>query len=582
MTSKYTAPASLGALLQERAVIHGHLPFVRYLHEDLVQTLSFADAHQEALRHMQYLDGMVRVGDRVLLGVTNPCEFVAVFFGILYAGGIPVPIASLRRKASLQPLEAVVGASGAKVVVTDNCVVDELHSRSDAASLLSTAIFLSPQTFLAQRGSTGGQPVRSREDDVAFIQFTSGSTSSPKGAVVTHRNLLENQRLIQAEFRHSEKTIFAGWLPLYHDMGLIGNLLQPLYLGIPTHLLSPGSFVERPARLLKAISRYKATTCGMPNFGYAHCLQRVRDTELEGVDLSQWLVAFNGAEPIRSRTLHEFAERFAPWGFRRDAIYPCYGLAEATLFVTGWRPGLPWVERLLPAACGEAETRSVVCTGYLNDVQQVRIVDPTSAHECPASSVGEIWISGPCVVRRYWNAEVETQRSFDARLDTGEGPFLRTGDLGFVEEGRLYVTGRLKDLIIVRGKNHYPQDIEASVVASSDDFHPLGTVCFMADELNDERVVVVQEVRRTAIRHGDEKAWLTLVRDKVAKEHQLTVADVRFVLPNAIPRTTSGKLQRQKCRALYHAGKLPSIQRGVPTARLEIATSFEQENECLS
>ncbi|UXY13621.1 fatty acyl-AMP ligase [Chitiniphilus purpureus] len=546
------------SLLETRAHVQGSRLFLRHVQDDAIQTRSFLQLHIQALRLMHAIRDAVPKGARVLLGLSNPCEFVETFFALLYAGCIPVPIAPLRRKSTLAPLESIAAASGAAVAIVDAPLLAQWREGSAAMPTLSIPVrLLCPADFTALPDNGNGLPQRAAADDIAFLQFTSGSTSAPKGAVVTHRNLLANQRLIQAEFGHTADTAFAGWLPLHHDMGFIGNVLQPLYLGIPTTLLSPMAFLERPARLLQAISHYRATTCGMPNFGYAHCIARVRDAELAGVDLSSWQVAFNGAEPIRPHTLQAFAERFAPWGFRRESLYPCYGLAEATLFVAGWRSGIPWAERERPAEDGGATAAPSVASGYLNNVQDVRIVDPATRLGCAPGTVGEIWIGGACIVRGYWNLPAQTTEAFGARLQDGSGPFLRTGDLGFVVDGQLHVTGRLKDLIIVRGKNHYPQDIEASIGAGSPAFGD--AACFMADEQDDDRIVVVQEIHRTDIRTGDPKAWRLLINDIVARQHQLAVADVQFVLPNAIPRTTSGKIQRRKCRTLYQRGELQVI-----------------------
>jgi acyl-CoA synthetase (AMP-forming)/AMP-acid ligase II len=559
---------SLPALLQERVRAQGSAPFLRYLQDGSVRTLSFEGLHACAVRRMKPLKEMALPGERVLIGLSDPCEFVKAFFATLYAGAIPVPVATPRRKSSLQPLETIAAASGARAGIFDVALVEDLRIRAEASPMLSSISIACPEDLAAHAGG-GCLPATAEPHDIAFLQFTSGSTSAPKGVMVTHGNLLQNQRLVKDRFGHSSTTVFAGWLPLHHDMGFIGNVLQPLYLGIPVTLISPVAFMERPVRLLKAISESRATTCGMPNFGYLHCVQRVRASEMEDLDLSTWQVAFNGSEPIRASTLSAFADKFAKCGFRRESFYPCYGLAEATLFVAGWSPGQPWVEKAVaverPLSTSDRPSLPLVASGFVNDTQDIRIVNADTAHECAAGQVGEIWIAGPCVAKGYWNAPADTAAAFGAHLASGEGPFLRTGDLGLVDGDRLYITGRLKDLIIVRGKNHYPQDIEASVEACSEAFVAGSTAAFMLDESSDDRIVVVQEVRRTAIRGADEGAWRTLVRDRVARHHQLTVAEVAFVLPNAIPRTSSGKIQRGKCRALYLKGELEVI-RGSRTA----------------
>jgi acyl-CoA synthetase (AMP-forming)/AMP-acid ligase II len=552
---------SLCALLDVRARSRGSDIFLRYVHGNDVHTRNFSDVRTNSLRLVAGIQRFARTGDRVLVGVNNPCEFVEAFFAALYAGAIPVPVASTRRMAPLRLLEAIAAASGACLGLFDPPQVEDINSRADAEGLRAGVVFKT-HTSLFGEFSTKSRCASPSLDDIAFLQFTSGSTSSPKGVVVTHRNLLANQQLIKEQFGHSSSTIFAGWLPLYHDMGLIGNVLQPLYLGVPTHLISPVAFVERPARLLKLISESKATTCGMPNFGFTQCINRVSDAEMEGVDLSTWQVAFNGAEPIRSATLNAFAERFARWGFRRESIYPCYGLAEATLLVTGSRPGAGWAERSKSPCWPDGRPvndQSLVSCGYLNAVQDLRIVAP-DGKQCPVGAVGEIWVKGPCTGTGYWRCDNETNAVFNQRLESGESGFLRTGDLGFVHEDQLFVTGRLKDLIIVRGKNHYPQDIEASVESCCDAFLPSAAACFMFDEHNDERIVVIQEIRRTAIRSANEAAWRSLVRDIVSKAHSLNVADIRFVMPNALPRTSSGKIQRRRCRELYRSEALELIR----------------------
>lgn len=554
--------SSLCDLLDRRARLQGNQTFVRYVHGEVEDIRTFSEVRTNSLDLVAGVQSFAKKGDRVLVGVSSPCEFVEAFFAVLYAGAIPVPVASARRMAPLRILEAIVEASGACLGLFDPAQVEDIDARTDAEYLRSRVIFKT-HASLSDRHSASWQCVAPTLDSIAFLQFTSGSTSNPKGVVVTHRNLLANQQLIQDQFGHTASTIIAGWLPLYHDMGLIGNVLQPLYLGVPTHLISPVAFVERPIRLLKLISESRATTCGMPNFGFARCIDRISDAEMTGLDLSSWRVAFNGAEPIRGSTLKSFVEKFSRLGFRSESIYPCYGLAEATLLVTGSRPGAGWQEKprsLSISDGGLSNSEPLISCGYLNAVQDLRIINPDTGGQRAIGDVGEIWVRGPCAGSGYWQSDGETNSVFNQSLENGESGFLRTGDLGFISEGQLYVTGRLKDLIIVRGKNHYPQDIEGTIESCCDAFLPSATACFMFDEHGDERIVVVQEVRRTAIRSADQTAWRSLVRDVISKVHSLAVADILFVMPNAIPRTSSGKIQRRRCRELYRTDALDLIR----------------------
>ncbi len=350
-------------------------------------------------------------------------------------------------------------------------------------------------------------------ETLAFLQYTSGSTGSPKGVKVTHANLLQNQRLIQDAFGHTSQDVVVGWLPLYHDMGLIGNVLQPLYLGASCILMSPEHFLQKPARWLSAITRYRATTSGGPNFSYDLCVRQVTESQRASLDLSSWTLAFNGAEPVRAATIERFSDAFRDCGFRRQAFYPCYGLAEATLLVTGGTRGAgPVIQDFehsqvnldrIASASGVGASRLVGC-GTDRSGQLIRIVHPEYRIGCMDSQVGEIWISGPCVAQGYWQKEEESQETFQAsRAESVEGPFLRSGDLGFLRGGELFVTGRLKDLIIVRGRNHYRHDIERTVEESHPALKPGGGAAFTVSAGDEEQLVVVQEVepRAQALNH---------------------------------------------------------------------------------
>lgn len=389
--------------------------------------------------------------------------------------------------------------------------------------------------------------------------------------MVSHDNILHNERIIQRAFEHNPQSTVVGWLPLFHDMGLIGNMLQPLYLGIPCILMSPAAFLQRPLRWLQAISRYKATTSGGPNFAYDLCVSKITNHERATLDLSSWQVAFNGAEPVRAETLDRFSAAFEACGFAKKAFYPCYGMAETTLLVAGGLKTAPPVvyhvqgaaleqNRVRTAASVQQDTRKLVGVGKTWLDQKIAIVDPESLTLCASDSVGEIWVSGLSVAQGYWNRPEETEQTFHASTaDTGEGPFLRTGDLGFLQLGELFVTGRLKDVIIIRGRNHYPQDIELTVEKS----HPALRLCcgaaFSVEVEGSERLVVVVEVERSYLRKLDVNEVVGVIRKAVSDQHELQVYAVLLLKTGRIPKTSSGKIQRHACRAGFLSKSLDVV-----------------------
>ncbi|MEH2057799.1 MAG: fatty acyl-AMP ligase [Nostoc sp.] len=527
--------------------------------------LTYGELDLQARSLASHLQSLVSPGERALLLYPPGLEFISAFFGCLYAGVIAVPAYPPRANMNLFRLQAIVKDAQAKVVLTTKSLLTNLEGQLVENPELATMRWLNSD-YIDSNLSSNWQKPKLESDTLAFLQYTSGSTGTPKGVMITHGNLLCNQRSIKMGFGHTDKTIFAGWLPLFHDMGLIGNVLQPLYLGIPSILMSPVAFLQKPFSWLQAISRYKATTSGGPDFAYDLCVRKITPEQLSKLDLSSWEVAFNGAEPVRAETLELFANYFAPCGFRREAFYPCYGMAEATLFVSGGLKtaspvvyqveGVALEENRVVAASGEG-TKTIVGCGRTWLDEKIAIVDRESLTQCPPGKVGEIWVSGSSVAAGYWNRPEQTGETFQGYLaDTGERPFLCTGDLGFVQDGELFVTGRLKDVIIIRGQNHYPQDIELTVQKSHPALRSHCGAAFTVEQKGQQRLVVIQEVERTYLRRLDIQEVVGNITEAVVDNHGLQVYATVLIKPGSIPKTSSGKIQRHACRRGFLDGSL--------------------------
>ncbi|HVR96249.1 MAG TPA: amino acid adenylation domain-containing protein, partial [Thermoanaerobaculia bacterium] len=584
-TQVSTAHTSLVELLRARAFAHPDRRAYAFLADGVSETESFTygelDARARAIGAALARRGAR--GERVLLLYPPGLEFIAAFFGCLYAGAVAVPCYPPRPRRDHPRLRAIARDARPRVALT----TPELGARREA--VVEHVPELAAADWLVTAGLDGSLADGWKEPDLApetpaFLQYTSGSTSTPKGVIVTHGNVLHNEEMIRLAFGQSEESVVVGWLPLYHDMGLIGNVLQPLYAGATSVLMPPVAFLQRPARWLEAVSRYKATTSGGPNFAYDLCVRKIAPEDRARLDLSSWSLAFNGAEPVRAETLERFAETFAPCGFRREAFYPCYGLAEATLFVAGGRQGEPAAPtaptaptavvefdaaalergRALPVGpAGEgSEGRILVGSGRAWSGQRIAIAGPESRQPLPPGRVGEIWVAGPSVAYGYWGRTEESAHAFGASLADGDGPFLRTGDLGFLWGGELFVTGRLKDLIILRGRNLYPQDVERTAERSHPALEPGAGAAFSADVRGEERLVVVHEVGRRFLRERGSAAEVTqAVRRAVAEEHEAQVYEVVLIRPGSLPKTSSGKVQRHACRAAWLAGELDVVGR---------------------
>lgn len=523
--------------------------------EDL-ERLTIADLARRAKAIAARLQILAQKGDRALLLFPPGLAFVEAFFGCLYAGVVAVPAHPPRRSriAQTRPrLLGIAGISGSRLVLT---TVDE---EKKIAPLLSEHLDPSVSWIATDAIETDASAWRRpgiEPDDLAFLQYTSGSTAAPKGVMVTHRNLLANSELIRVAFRHRRGvTRGVTWLPPQHDMGLIGGILQPIYAQFDVMVMSPMQFLSRPIRWLQAITTFGASTSGAPNFAYQLCADRIGPDEIDGLDLRTWDVAFCGAEPIRARTLAAFVERFSPAGFRRSSFYPCYGLAESTLMVTGGEEGRGPIEI-------ERGGRTFVGSGHIRPGHELIVVDTETGAPTRDGEVGEIWTRGPSVATGYFADADRTRETFQASL--GGKAYLRTGDLGFIVDGELFVSGRWKDVIVLRGAKHHPNDIELSVEESCPGLRDGCSAAFSAEVADEERLVVVFEVERRLAKGMEleaTKSAFVAIRRAIARDHGIEVGAILLVEPGAVPKTPSGKVRRRAARDLFVDNGYPVVAR---------------------
>ncbi|MBD2565337.1 MULTISPECIES: AMP-binding protein [Nostoc] len=516
------------------------------------------------------LQSQEAIGERALLLYQPGLEFITAFFGCLYAGVIAVPAYPPRRNHHNHRLQAIVADAQATIVLTTKSVFSDIEKTLKKELPGTKLNYITTDDINISLANDWQSPQLDR-DTLAFIQYTSGSTGMPKGVMVSHGNLLHNLSLIHKCFEHEPKSQGVIWLPPYHDMGLIGGVLQPIYGGFPVILMPPVAFLQKPIRWLQAISDSKATTSGGPNFAYELCVQKIKPEQIAGLDLNSWKVAFTGAEPIRVKTLERFAKTFADCGFRMEAFYPCYGMAETTLFVSGGLTSESPIVRLVDgrelsqnrvadAVEDSANAQAITSCGCNWLDQKIVIAHPETKTTCADGEVGEIWVSGESVALGYWRKPEQTQQTFHAYLvDTGEGPFLRTGDLGFLQDGELYVTGRIKDVIIIRGRNYYPQDIELTVENSHPALHSSCCAAFSIEVKEQEQLVIAVEVERAYLRNLDVDGIASSIRKAVSEQHELQVYAVAFLKPSSIPKTSSGKIQRHACRSGFLEDSLNTV-----------------------
>ena len=576
--------ATLVDILQQRATNQPHKTAYTFLVDGESETASitYGELDRRARAIATYLQSICSAQERVLLLFPSSLDYIEAFFGCLYAGVIAIPAYPPRPNRSLSRLHSIIQDADATTALTTHSIYISLERQLSETPELTHLRWVAADGIENNLAKDWQQPQLSR-DTLALLQYTSGSTAAPKGVKIAYSNLLHNLEAIHRCFGHSEASQGVIWLPPYHDMGLIGGILQPLYGNFPVTLMSPLMFLQNPLRWLKAISRYRATTSGGPNFAYSLCVRKFKPDQVKGLDLSSWQVAFDGAEPINHESLARFAHTFAPYGFRESALYPCYGMAEATLIISGGAKDSPIVTKTVqgkaleqnkiePASPNDPNTRVLVSCGYSLPDQKIAIVHPETLEVCPPREVGEIWVSGTSVAGGYWNAQ-ETGRAFNAKLrHDPDHSFLRTGDLGFIEDGQLFVTGRLKDMIIIKGRNHYPQDIEKTVEKSNSIIRPSCAATFSVNIEGEEKLVILAEVERRywssnrviskSKSNGnsansqtiDVKDLIQSIRREVSKNHDLQVHSTLLLKPGSIPKTSSGKIQRHVCRQEFLAG----------------------------
>jgi acyl transferase domain-containing protein/acyl-CoA synthetase (AMP-forming)/AMP-acid ligase II/acyl carrier protein len=537
--------------------------------EAVGQSLTHAVLDARARAIAVRLQREAALGDRVLLLYPPGLEFLAGFFGCLYAGVIAVPSYPPKRNRPDPRLQAIVADAGARIVLTAATVLDELEPRLTHSPELRALDWIATDRILADERETWREPVLGPAD-LAFLQYTSGSTSVPKGVMVSHGNLLHNLDDLDRGWEHTRDSVMVTWLPIFHDMGLIYGALLPLFKGFLCVMLPPPAFLQRPARWLEAISRHRGTHSAAPNFAYDLCVASTTVEQRAALDLRSWHFSLNAAEPVRAETLTAFNAAFAPCGLSPLTVSPGYGLAEATLKVSA----LPRAEptriahvrsedlarhRVVVGEVGAPGVQPVVGCGWGQVDNRTLIVDPETSVPCAPDVVGEIWFAGPSVAQGYWQRPEETAATFHARLAGGEGPFMRTGDLGFIRAGEVFVTGRVKDLIIVRGLNHYPQDIELTVEKCHPALRPSGGAAFAVELHGREALVVTQEVERTHLRRIDVDAVTAAIRQAVAEQHELPVDAIVLLRPGTLPKTSSGKIMRRACRQRFLDGTLERV-----------------------
>jgi 8-amino-7-oxononanoate synthase len=548
--------------------------------------LSYRELERKARAVASHLQKTGAKGERVLLLFAPGLNYIIGYFACLMAGAIAVPVYPphpRRLNQSFSRLMPILKNSNPKFVLTNQKIVLASKILTQFSPILKKLHWVAIERVNENEGNSWKNP-DPKPEDIAFLQYTSGSTGDPKGVMVSHQNLLHNLNYITKKFGVSENDTALVWVPPYHDMGLIGGIIEPVFSGLNIILMSPMDFLKKPKRWLEAVSHFQATISGGPNFSFELCARKMSEEEKSKLDLRSWRVAFTGAEPVRYEMMERFSKAFRRSGFRKEIFYPTYGLAESTLMVSGGETSKP--PKTISVCKTELKKNKVKMTNIKNTLTfqaiscgsggsafgEIKIVDPDTKRELGEDSVGEIWLSSPSVAKGYWERPLETQETFKAKIIGKRKPYLRTGDLGFVHEGDIYITGRLKDLIIIRGKNYYPQEIETTVYEPHRLLRAGGTVVFGIDDGHEESLIVVSElVKGVSLKTNSAELNETfkIISKSILKEHGLRTSEIVLIEGGSLFKTSSGKLQRRKTKQQYLSRSLKAIQTFRPSQKTD-------------
>lgn len=537
------------------------------------QSLTYSQLDAEVKKMAAYLQSVAEPGQRALLVYPTSLDFVIAMYACLYAGVIPIPTNPPGMNRSAQRLEAIARDAQAALVLTTPEYQRAFLLEAEQFPQFAALKWVTRETVEAG-GAHSLQIPKITPQSIAFMQYTSGSTNIPKGVIISYRNLSYNAHAIRQtrKYELSEESTALNWAPLFHDMGLLVSVFQTVIDGTKSLMMSPIMFMQNPVSWLRGIHKYRVTASGAPNFAYELCIHKIPPEKCEGLDLSSWKLAYNSAEPVRAETQEAFAKKFAPFGFRPEAFAPCYGLAEATLEVSAYTGEPKTITltikrsdfeegKITPVESAEEKnTLTMVSSGApLADIR-VLIADPHTRKRRADDEVGEVWLAGGNIAEGYWNRPEDTKHTFGAHTsDTHEGPFLRTGDLGFMHDGHLYITGRLKDLLIVRGRNYYPQDIEITVEKTHPALRPGGGAAFSITENGTERLVVVHETQRREMEGVDWNEVIKAIRANIAREHGIRAHAVVLIRRATIAKTSSGKIMRSEMKRQFLANELQVV-----------------------